>query len=196
MPVLQSFSLMTSRQIVRIMTLIANFSLLLGIGLVAYELNQNQALARTELVNDGSGLENQVWANLMGENPATTIARVIQCPSSVSYADFLAVDAFLYTSLNDVYREYELSKEGLFEQDDWQSEVETYAHWFLANRFGRAWWEEQGRDFFDQRFADYVDQHLAQIGPDSYSYWQRVHKRLTGGQVRPSCPVSTVSSIT
>jgi hypothetical protein len=62
-------------QLNRWLTPLANIALLAGLVLVAYERNQNRSLARMELVNEGNVVQNQIWANLMGEIPGEVIAR-------------------------------------------------------------------------------------------------------------------------
>ena len=162
----------------RWLTLVANLAILAGLVLVAVELNQNSQLARTALIAEGSALENQIWTPLIGELPGEIIAKAVECPQRLTYADFMALDGFLYTSFNDVYREYELHKEGLFTEEEWKAEVEAYAHWFLGNDFGRVWWEEVGKSFFDTTFSTHVDEQLAKDGGDSYAYWLIVRARL------------------
>jgi hypothetical protein len=162
----------------RWLTLGANLAILAGLVLVAVELNQNSQLTRTALIAEGSALENQIWTPLISELPGEIIAKAAECPQRLTYADFIALDAFLYTSFNDVYREYELNREGLFTEEEWKAEVEAYTHWFLGNDFGRAWWQEVGRSFFDTVFSKYVDEQLAKDGGDSYAYWLIVRARL------------------
>jgi hypothetical protein len=157
---------------------VANIALLLGLGLVAYELNQNSQLARTSLIHEGNALENQIWANLMGEVPADVIAKAVECPETMTYADFMAMDAFLFTSMNMVYREYELSKEGLFSAEEWRQEASDYSRWYLGNEFGKAWWDIEGRGFFSSEFSSYVDDQLALGGGDSYEYWGKIRDRI------------------
>ena len=162
----------------RWLTLVANLAVLAGLVLVAVELNQNSQLTRTALIAEGSALENQIWTPLAGELPGEIIAKAVECPQRLTYADFIALDGFLYTSFNDVYREYELNKEGLFTEEEWKAEVELYAHWFLGNDFGRVWWEEVGKTFFDTDFTAHVDEQLAKDGEDSYASWLKVRARL------------------
>ncbi len=107
----------------------------------------------------------------MGEVPADVIAKAVECPETMTYADFMAMDAFLFTSMNMVYREYELSKEGLFSAEEWRQEASDYSRWYLGNEFGKAWWDIEGRGFFSPEFSSYVDDQLALGGGDSYEYW-------------------------
>lgn len=160
------------------LSLAANLAILAGLVLVAFELHQNSQLTRTALIAEGSALENQIWTPLLGEVPADVIARVAECPQQLTYADFTVLDAFLYMSFNDVYREYQLNQEGLFSEEEWKAEVDAYTHWFMGNDFGRAWWDVVGRYFFDAEFSAYVDEQLARDGDDSYQSWLKVRARL------------------
>lgn len=176
----------------RWLTPLANVALLAGLVLVAYELNQNSSLARMALVNEGNLAQNQLWANLMGEHPGEVIARVIECPEEMTYADFMAMDAFLFTSMNMLFRDYQLAQEGIFTEEDWKRSVETYASWYLGNDFGRAWWEEEAREFFPAAFVRHVEGQFDTIsGYDSHAYWLKLRARLLGPDApaaqRPAC---------
>ncbi len=159
---------------------LANVALLAGMLLVAYEINQNSQLARVALVNEGNVASNQFWANVMGENPAHVISMAVECPESMSYADYIAMDAYLFTGMNFLYRNYELAKEGIFEVEDWQALVEGYTGWYLGNPFGRAWWDEEGQYFFDDEFVIHVDKQLEGTVEDSYLYYLTVRALLPG----------------
>jgi hypothetical protein len=175
-------------------TLLANVGLLAGMLLVAYEINQNSQLARIALVNEGNVASNQFWANVMGENPAQVIGMAHECPEAMSYSDFFAMDAFLYTGMNFLYRNYELAKEGIFTEEDWQKQVEVYTNWYIGNQFGRAWWHEEGRYFFEEDFVNHVDKQLEGTVKDSYDYYVAVISRVMGPDnydkavVESACP--------
>ena len=79
--------------------------------LVAYEINQNSQLARTALVNEEFASSNQFWADLMGETPADVIAMAVECPEAMTYSDFIVMDAYLFTGINLLYRDFELAQE-------------------------------------------------------------------------------------
>lgn len=172
---------MDSDRLNRWLSLAANLGILAGLVLVAVQINQNSQLVRLQLINEGNVALNHIWANAMGENPTDAIAISIEHPEEMTYADFMAVDAWLYSSMNLFYRNYELAQEGLFGERDWQAGVEAYAPWFLSNGFGRAWWHEEARHFFAPEFAGYVDEQLARQGPaamDSEAYWRAIQSRL------------------
>ena len=175
-------------------SILANLGLLAGMVLVAYEINQNSQLARMALVNEGIVASNEFWANLMGEKPARVVAMAVECPESMSYSDYFEMDAYLFTGMNFLYRNYQLAQEGIFTEEDWQAEVAGYTGWYLGNPFGRAWWDEEGREFFPAEFANYVDLQLEGTVIDSYAYYYSVRTRILGpgnqdnAVVNSSCP--------
>ena len=162
------------------LTIVANVGLLAGMALVVYQIDQNSQLARMALVNEGNVASNQFWADLMGENPTDVIAMAVECPEAMTYSDFLAMDAFLFTGMNILYRNYVLAQEGIFTKEDWQKSVEALASWYLANSFGRVWWDEEAQYFFADDFVDHVDMQLQGPARDSYAYWLSVRERLLG----------------
>ncbi len=176
------------------LTIIANLGLVAGMVLVAYEINQNSQLARTALVNEGNIASNEFWANLMGDTPSDVIAMAVECPEAMTYSDFMVMDAFLYSGMNFLYRNYQLAQEGIFTDEDWKEEVERYSAWYLGNPFGRAWWEAEGEIFNEKEFLDYVDLQLEGTVKDSYAYYLEVRKQLFGpgnannAVVNSSCP--------
>ena len=160
--------------------IVANVGLLAGMALVAYEINQNSQLARMALLNEGNVASNQFWANLMGETPADVIAMAVECLEAMTYSDFMAMDAFLFTGMHILYRDFELAQEGIFTEQDWQEAVEGFSAWYLGNPFGRAWWDEEGQYFFADEFVNYVDQQLEGTVRDSHNYYLGVRARLLG----------------
>jgi hypothetical protein len=168
----------------------ANIAVLAGLVLVAIQISQNSSLARTALINEGNVVSNQIWANLMGENPGQVIARAIECPERMTYADFMAMDAFLFSNMNMLYRDYQLTQEGLFTSSDWKASVDAYAHWYLGNTFGRVWWDQEARHFFNAEFTEYVDKRLQEDGMDSHTHWERIRARVvvgSTGQINGPC---------
>jgi hypothetical protein len=164
----------------RWLSLAANLGLLAGLILVALQLNQTSELARAQLINEGNITASQVWAGLMGEKPAEAIAKSIESPSEMTFSEFMVVDAYLYTAMNIFYRNYELAGEGMFDATDWQQSIDSLGTWFLGNAFGRAWWEEEARHFFEPEFVAYIDQLLARTSNrDSEFYWMKIKARLT-----------------
>ena len=156
---------MNSENVSRWVAAAANFAGLAGLILVAIQIRQNSELQRISLVNEGMLVSSQVYANLMGENPAQALARAAECPERMNYADYMAVDAFMWSNWNAVYRDYRLYKEGLFSDSDWKDTANVTADWLIGNKFSQLWWDRTTREqeFFDREFADYVNQRVQSI---------------------------------
>jgi hypothetical protein len=181
---------LNSDNLSRWISAVANIAVLAGLVLVAIQISQNSSLARTALINEGNVVSNQIWANLMGENPGQVIARAIECPERMTYADFMAMDAFLFSNMNMLYRDYQLTQEGLFTSSDWKGSVDAYAHWYLGNTFGRTWWDQEAKHFFNREFTEYVDKRLQEDGMDSHTHWEHIRARVvvgSTGQINGPC---------
>lgn len=164
----------------RWLTLAANIGVLAGLLLVILEINQNTQLARAAYRSEGNVVTNQIWATVMGDRVADVLEKSVASPGEITHSDFIVLDAYLFPSLNMIYRDYQLAQEGLYEAADWKASVDLYVHWYLANPFGKAWWEEEAREFFPAEFATYVDRQLAlATRRDHHAYWLAVRARLT-----------------
>ncbi|NIM00825.1 MAG: hypothetical protein GTO30_18965 [Acidobacteria bacterium] len=164
----------------RWLTLAANLGVLAGLVLVILEINQNTQLARAAYRSEGNVVTNQIWATVMGDRVADVLEKSVASPEEITHSDFIVLDAYLFPSLNLIYRDYQLAQEGLYDTADWKASVDVYVHWYLANPFGRAWWDEEAREFFPAEFATYVDRQLAlDSRRDHHGYWLAVRARLT-----------------
>ena len=171
---------MDSDRLNRWLSLAANLGLMAGLILVAVQINQNSQLARLHLISEGNVARNQIWAGVLGEDPAVALARSIENPAEMNFADYIVVDAYLYTSMSLFYRIYELANEGIFDESDWQQMVESFAPWLLGSTFGRAWWFGSGREFFAPEFAVFVDEVVESAAEEeSLAHWRRI-KTLVG----------------
>ena len=151
-----------------------NVAVIVGLFLVVMELNQNTELARIEMINDGSLTENQVFMALLEQEPKDAIAKSFECPEKLVFADYVVLDSYLYSGMNLVYRNFELAKEGFYTEEDWKSEVDNYAHWYFSGEFGKVYWNEVGRHYFDAEFSQYVDSVLTRPGENFNSVWRKI----------------------
>ena len=79
------------------------------------QIRQSTQLARTTYQSEGNVVANQIWANLMGDRVGDVIESRSRA-NELTYSDFMALDAFLFTSINMLYRDYQLAQEGLFSE--------------------------------------------------------------------------------
>ena len=160
------------------LSVLTNIAILAGLLLVVFELNQNSELARVGLLHEGTVVENDLWLSLMNEAPNEVIAKSVECPERLTYADYIVIDSYLFTALNIVYRNYEMAQENLFTQDDWKKEVEGFAHWYLKDPFGRSYWDQVGKGYFSEEFAAYMDLVLSKEGLGMHNAWKLVRSNM------------------
>jgi len=164
----------------RWLTLGANLGVLIGLVLVIVQINQNTQLARSTYRSEGNVVANQIWANMMGDRIGEAIEKSVECPDELTHAEFMALDAYLFTSINMIYRDYQLAQEGLYSDADWKGTVDLYVQWYLANPFGRAWWLEEAKTFFPDEFTTYVDAQLNKGSRrDHHAHWLAIRKHVT-----------------
>jgi hypothetical protein len=170
-----------SERLHRWLALGANVGILIGLVLVIVQIRQSTQLARSTYRSQGNDVANQVYGNLLGEHGGDVIEKSVECPQELTYSDFMALDAFLFTGINMLLRDYQLAQEGLYSEADWKQSVDLYVHWYLGNSFGRAWWDEEAKIFFPEEFGAYVSKQLNETsGSDSHAHWLAIRARVTG----------------
>jgi hypothetical protein len=73
----------------------SNAAIIIGLIVIVYELNQNHHHVRAQLVMDDYSHLLAEISTLMGENPATAIAKARQDPSRMTPEDRIVVNAYL-----------------------------------------------------------------------------------------------------
>ncbi len=136
--------------LLRWLTLAANFGVILGLVLVLVKINQNTQLARSAYRSEGNIVANQVWAQIMDDRAGDVVEKSVECPAERTYSDFMVLDAYLFTSISMIYRDFQLTQEGLNSDADWHATVDLYVDWYLANPFGRALRDEEAKTFFPE----------------------------------------------
>jgi len=154
------------------LTIVANIGVILGLIIVAYEVNQNSRLARAALISEGNTASNEMFVPLMGENPSDAIARAYECPETMDFSDFVVVDTYLWTGVSSVYRNYLLAKEGLLTDVEWKLEVDRYAAWYFGSGFPREWWFTEGEPAFEPEFTAHMRTNLDEGDETIYAWWQ------------------------
>ncbi len=154
--------------------LVASLAILVGLVLVAIELNQNTEHLRLQLMDQIIARSNENNRALLGENPTAAIEKSVREPESLTHAEFLIVDAYLINVLSVWEGRFFLYKAGLVDAPDWKQKIEEEAAWYFGNRFAKSWWRESGQAFVEPEVARYIEEALQAVGDDdTYNYWRR-----------------------
>ncbi len=152
----------------------ATLAIIVGLVLVAIELNQNTEHLRLQLTDQITARMNENNRALLGENPTAAIAKSINEPQNLTYAEFRIVDAYLINVLGVWEDRYFLNEAGLVDASDWKQRIEEEVAFELGSRFAKNWWREAGRAFAEPEVARVIDEALHTVGDDDSSdYWLR-----------------------
>lgn len=153
----------------------ANVGILAGILLVWVQIDQNTELVRYQLFNDRMSDYLDAEISRMGETPHATLARVVESPESMTYDDFIVLDAMLSRYLDHHLRNKRLQDEGLYDEGeehrwrahfDWVIDGKTSPFGlYFGNPVAKAWWAEAGF-WWDEEFDRAVDEAIAATSDD------------------------------
>ena len=112
---------MDSQQITNWVQVIAGVAVLVGIGLVVWELQQNREAFQSQLTSDAYQNISQRNIALLGENPTEVLAKACDAPDSLTRAELRILDAFYMDNLNSLRRSYVIARRGdYYDVDYWK----------------------------------------------------------------------------
>jgi len=148
--------------------------------LVVFEIRQNSDLLRLQFINDDLLLTAESEIPVLGDNPADVIMKSFEHPEDMTYAEFRVMDAYLTSKMERLVRRYQLGREGILEQDNWKTVGFAY-NWFFGNRFGRLWWENEGRQAYSDlpELVAHVDEQVNRLtDDDAVKSWRTIQEQL------------------
>ena len=132
---------MTTKIIAWFQTL-SNFGLLIGLVLVAIQINQSSNIARAQLAHDGWLSSINEETTKLGESPARVLAKMQLQEEQVTDQELLAIDHYLNSKLLHMARVSHMRELGL---ELWPVEDAAWSYvWFFTGRYGEAWWGLHG----------------------------------------------------
>ena len=164
------------------LTLGASIGILIGLVLVLVEIRQNSDLLRLQFINDDLIAVAQTEDPLLGENPADVLMKAMYRPEDMTYADFRVADAYLVAKIELIHRRYRLGQEGILEEGAWKKDLGFSFEWLFGNKFGRLWWEHEGRRVYSDypEIVDFVDSAINGMPEDiSTRSWEKIQDELT-----------------
>lgn len=120
----------------------ANVGVVVGLMLVAYQINQDSDLTKAQLFSDATTSMNQFNQALMGDNPSEIVAKSIETPHELTLAEMQIMDAYLISAINEIRRLDILRRSGL----DVEGSMEGIHAYYFGNNYARAWFQEYGGD--------------------------------------------------
>jgi len=156
---------------------IGGFGVLAGLLLVAYQIKQNTDLVHAQLNSDAWNEWIAIDASKQGGDFATTLAKSIESPESLTMAEVLELDGYLFTYVDQLSRDRELYELGVFDAPLHILVAES-AHDYFGNKFARVWWEETKWKFRSDVVAA-IDKEIPSILINQdIEYFRRIKQKV------------------
>ena len=120
----------------------ANIGVVVGLMLVAYQINQDVELTKVQLFSDVTTSMNEFNQALMGDKPLEIVAKSIETPHELTLAELQIMDAYLISAINEIRRLELLRRSGL----NVEGSMEGIHAYYFGNNYARAWFQEYGAD--------------------------------------------------
>ena len=121
-------------------TVAANLGVVVGLVLVAAELDQNTQIARAQAITSSLTGTAGTEIAIMGDSAALAYVAAMDHPESVTRAEIVQVWGYLNAAVLAIENTHSMYRLGLSTKDDWESVKQGVNGW-LGFPFGRIWWE-------------------------------------------------------
>ena len=161
---------MKTKQLNHWLTLGANLAILVGLVLVAIELNQNTRQLSLEL---GWQINQKMFENnrdLLGDNPTPIYAKSVLSPEELTFEEFQVASAFVFNFLGVAEDRFFLYQQGLMSDQEWKAYVDDDIELTLGYRFAQEFWK-RSKGIFEPEFAEYVDEQLREVDANANYQW-------------------------
>ncbi len=118
----------------------ASAGIIAGLILVGVQIRQNSQLLKTQLLFEEGLAYAQYEQAMLGENPAVVWAEALESPTELTLEEQRVIDAYLWSARQHWDTLYQLSQQGLIEEE-WQQRVKSEAPFIFNNPYARAWWK-------------------------------------------------------
>ncbi len=151
---------MDSQQITNWVQVVPGVALLVGIGLVVWELQQNREAFQSQLTSDAFHNMSQRNITLLGEQPTKVLAKACDAPDSLTRAELRILKAFYMEHLNSLRRLYVIAgRGGYYDVEYWKrypSDITVIFETEVGKSFWRTmtgWLEPDVKRFGDELLA-------------------------------------------
>lgn len=124
-------------------------AVILGLGLVVWELQQVKTLTRAQLTSDLFAISVANHDTVMGESAAAVLAKACTDPAELSLEESTILNHFYVGQLELVSRMVVLTdRDGLFAPDYWKIPATGYFATVFETAYGRAWFMQQDPSWY------------------------------------------------
>lgn len=146
---------MDADKVNRWLTLGANLGVLLGIGLLVYEINQATLTTRADMASSHQDRWVAIDLSWQDSEFAATWAKAMEAPEELTVAEMVQLNGFMWAFCDHVNTTRILWRLGVLESPSITADqtITTNAYIFLGNRYSRAWVEENSHNLDPETLA-------------------------------------------
>lgn len=146
---------------IQIATVVA---VVVGLGLVIWELQQVKTLARAQLTSDSIAMNNDIRTAILGEQASHVIAKACLHPESLQPSETVVLHHFYLAQANLLARlAIHTDRDGVYPAGYWQEQT-WYLNPILDSEYGRNWFLRLDAGW-PPGFLDEVRKLIRNLGP-------------------------------
>jgi len=171
---------MQRENINRWISIVANIGVLIGLILVAVEINQANTTARAEMATSFQDRWVDIDISWQNAEFAETWAKSLTQPDQLTTAEMLQLNGLMWTFV-DHLGNYKLMWDlGIFEppQETYEQSVIDVADIFFGSKYGLAWYEEN-KGSINPATVEILDKHINSFGQSEFlDQFKRIQDRV------------------
>lgn len=159
---------MNSQSVVNWVQMLSTIALVVGLGLVIFELRQSRDIAKAQVSSDSMSLAGEQLGAQYPEDYPDVLAKACMNSEELTEAELLTLNTNFLFGLQHARRNWHITKRSdLYDEDQWKNVLEMNLRATFSTFAGRAWWEAMGRHAAEPEIQKYGDELLAIAGPPS-----------------------------
>ena len=147
------------------LSLVANFGVIAGFILVAYQLNLNTESIRLRNAMDLNRDTSAAEIAYMGETTHVAFANAIFRPADMTDEQMGQVWAYLNIAMNSTLNTWIAYESGFATKDDWEGALRIASN-YLAFKVGQIYWKHTKEGYFPPEFVASIDAALSNMDRD------------------------------
>lgn len=170
---------MDSKKVNRWLTLGANIGVLVGIIILAIEIQQNSDHLALQLEFQATQKIFENNRDLQNPGRALIFGKAITQPEELTFEEGLVATSIVINLLNEWEDRYFIHQAGLIGQIDWKRHIKENIDWTLGNQFALECYKSN-RSAFEPEFVEYVDSLLASVAKNgTYDWWTNLQSSFS-----------------
>ena len=145
--------------------LATGIAVLIGLGLVIWELQQVKILARAQLTSDSAAINNSIHTAMLGEKAAATLAKACVNPEELTLHEAKILDSYYFANANLLARlALHSDRDGIYPEGYWKENM-FYLSPILESQYGREWLLDSVLTGWPPGFVEATLAEIDQAGP-------------------------------